>query len=203
MGSDAVTLITNDHRVLEGLFEQLRAGKGDRRALVGEIAARLAAHSRAEEQRVYPAVREADPAEEAEVDHAYTEHAQAEHLLRKVGNLIDSPHFDQALAEFVAAVAHHVEEEESEVLPALRKAVDRATLERLGEDFRKARTEHLRAAGFDEPDADEPAAGGPRTGDLTDATRDELYELAKQADIPGRSSMTKAELAEALEEQQG
>ena len=29
-------------------------------------------------------------------------------------------------------------------------------------------------------------------------TRDELYELAKKADIPGRSGMSKAELAKAL-----
>lgn len=35
--------------------------------------------------------------------------------------------------------------------------------------------------------------------DLEDKTRDELYELATQADIAGRSSMTKEELIEALE----
>jgi hypothetical protein len=29
-------------------------------------------------------------------------------------------------------------------------------------------------------------------------TRDELYEMARQRDIPGRSTMTKAELVEAL-----
>jgi hypothetical protein len=30
-------------------------------------------------------------------------------------------------------------------------------------------------------------------------TRDELYERARQRDIPGRSSMTKAELIDALD----
>jgi hypothetical protein len=29
-------------------------------------------------------------------------------------------------------------------------------------------------------------------------TRDELYERAKEADVPGRSSMTKEQLADAL-----
>src|SRR5918995_6224080 len=100
MESDAVTLITNDHRALEELFTQLQAGTGDRRALVAEVAVRLTPHSRAEEQHVYPAIRDAGPVDEETVDHAYHEHAEADHLLNKVRNLIDSPHFDQALDEF-------------------------------------------------------------------------------------------------------
>jgi len=197
MGSDAVTLITNDHRALEALFRQLQTGKGDRRALVDEVAARLTAHSRAEEQHVYPAARDAGPVDESTVDHAYHEHAEADHLLNKVRNLIHSPHFDQALDEFVAAVKHHVEEEESEVLPALRKAVDKATLQRLGDAFDNARLELVRRAGLDTPHT------ARSDGDLTDATRDELYELAKQADIAGRSTMNKNQLARALREHGG
>lgn len=56
---------------------------------------------------------------------------------------------------------------------------------------------------FDEAFADFTAAAGagePATAAAAGATRDELYELAKQADIPGRSTMTKQELADALEE---
>lgn len=56
------------------------------------------------------------------------------------------------------------------------------------------------------------ASGGPTTeaqaapaGDgkdeLADATRAELYEKAKEADIPGRSSMNKDDLIEALHDQ--
>jgi len=37
--------------------------------------------------------------------------------------------------------------------------------------------------------------------DLAGATRDELYEMAKQSEIPGRSHMTKQELSDALREQ--
>lgn len=208
MASDAVTLIMNDHRVLDGLFEQLLSGSGERRALVAEVTARLTAHARAEESQVYPAVKAADPGEEAEVDHAYHEHDEAVHLLGKVRNLIDSPHFEQALTEFVAAVRHHVEEEETEVLPALRDAVDAATLEQLGEAFERARLDDLRVAGIEARPtrgdvADEPPADAPATpaDDLADATREELYEMAREADIPGRSRMNKEELTEALREQ--
>ncbi|MEA2246914.1 MAG: end-binding protein Ku [Solirubrobacteraceae bacterium] len=44
-------------------------------------------------------------------------------------------------------------------------------------------------------DGDRHPAGGD---DLDDLSRDELYERAQEADVPGRSSMTKKELIEAL-----
>jgi hypothetical protein len=198
MGTDAVTLIQDDHRLLESLFQQLQAGEGDRRTLVDEVAARLTAHARAEEEEVYPAITAADPAEEDEVEHAYEEHDEAVHHLLKVVNLVASPHFEQALTELVEAVRHHVEEEETEVLPALRDAVDGKTLERLGAAFARVRAEALEQLGFA---AEAAPAGSTATDDLGDATRDDLYEMAKEADVPGRSNMNKEELTEALREQ--
>ncbi|MGN9909902.1 hemerythrin domain-containing protein [Phytohabitans sp. LJ34] len=180
---DAVTLIEKDHRALEALFDRVTAGDGDRDALIEQINVRLAAHSRAEEAEVYPAIVQAQPGEEEDVEHAHHEHHEAEHLLRKARNLTVSPHFDEAFQAFVGAVRHHVEEEEQKILPALRKAVDQATLEQLGAAFEQARTELL----------------GDESGeDLGQATKTELYEMAKEAEIPGRSTMTKDELAEAL-----
>jgi hemerythrin superfamily protein len=196
MALDAVTLIKNDHRLLEQLFAQLKTGDGDRRALVTEVEARLSAHTRAEEAEVYPIIAKA-AGEKDEVQHGTYEHLQAEHKLRKVRNLIDSPHFNQALEEFVAAVDHHVHEEESELLPALEKAADQKTLDRLGAAFEQTRLDELSTSGY------EQAPGTTRLGteDLAEATRDELYEKAQKASIPGRSHMTKEDLIEALREQ--
>ena len=188
--ADAVAAIKEDHRRMERLFERLRSGDGDRRALVEEVVARLTAHARAEETEVYPEIAMLDPHEEAEVDHAEHEHQEAEHLMKKVANLVDSPHFEQALTEFVEAVQHHVEEEEQQVLPALEKAVDAATLRQLGQAFERTRSRILRSAGFGTDGGAEP----------DERTREELYEMAKQADIPGRSGMNKDQLAEALRE---
>ncbi len=196
MASDAVTLIMNDHRVLENLFERLKSGDGDRRALVAEVKARLTAHSEAEELRVYPAIKDADPDQSEDVEHAYDEHKEAEALLMRLEETDpDSPQFDRALADCVDAVKHHVEEEESEVLPALAEAVDRRTLERLGAEFEESRLEVLREAGFEGP------RGSGGSDGAADATREELYEQAKQAGISGRSTMSKDELADALREE--
>jgi hemerythrin superfamily protein len=204
-------VITKDHRALEALFEQVRAG-GDRTALLDQIHVQLTAHAREEEQEVYPALRQADPGEEEEVEHAYDEHHEAEHLLRSARNLTVTAHFDEAFEAFVAAVGHHVEEEEQEVLPALRDAVDAATLRKLGAAFEKTKstlvTELTDELATGDATRHRPRRRAAARGNAAkpsrkrrpaaDATRDELYELAKRADIPGRSSMTKEQLAEAL-----
>lgn len=191
MAADAITLIEQDHHALEALFGQVTAGEGDRVALIREITARLTAHARAEEAEVYPAILQARPREEEEVEHAHDEHHEAEHLLRKARNLTVSPHFDEAFEAFVSAVRHHVEEEEQQILPMLGKAIDTATLERLGAAFEQARTELL---------GTRPTAADGPDEDLEQATKTELYQMAKEAEIPGRSTMTKDELAEALHE---
>lgn len=66
--------------------------------------------------------------------------------------------------------------------------------------------------GFDPPRTEDPemktgtgdVLSGPnagKSGDTGEMTKAELMEQAKEKDIPGRSSMKKEELAEALEEE--
>jgi hemerythrin superfamily protein len=149
MALDAVSAITQDHRVMERLFEKCRTDKANRPALVAEIKARLKAHSIAEEERVYNEIVKAAPGEYGEVHHGVEEHRAAEELLGKVASADpDSAGFDAALAAFVEAVQHHVEEEESDLLPTLEDAVDARKLEELGTAFEQRRVELLAEAGL-------------------------------------------------------
>jgi hemerythrin superfamily protein len=205
MAADAITLIKNDHRLMEKLFEQLMSGAGDRHALLTEVAARLAAHSHAEEQKVYPMLARSDPDEVGEVEHAVVEHHEADLLLHRLQSLDPGDaEFDTVLAKFVEGVQHHVREEESELLPALQQALDRATLEQLGTAFEQVRRHELEVAGVaaagkrsSSAPAAEQGSSGPVAG-VAEMTREELYARAKEAGIEGRSSMTKEELARAL-----
>ena len=143
MASDAVTLIMNDHRVMEQLFDRLRAGAGDRQLLLDEIAARLTAHSHAEELQVYPSL----PAGEAH--HGADEHHEAERMLHDLQRMgPDDEGFPDRLAEFIATVGHHVEEEETTILPALRDAVGPARLIEMGAAFEQVRLQELAVAGI-------------------------------------------------------
>ncbi|MEJ3747342.1 hemerythrin domain-containing protein [Actinomycetes bacterium KLBMP 9797] len=211
MASDAVTLIKNDHRVMEQLFEQMLSRKGDRTALLKECIARLSAHSWAEEEKVYPAIVQADPPEEGQVYHGVEEHHEAEQLMHKLEEIDPaSAEFDSTLVEFVEAVKHHVEEEETKILPALAESVDRIKLEELGAAFEERRMAVLSEHGYGAdmpPGASAPArkvggsaAGGGKAGatKTEKMTKEELYQQAKKAAVPGRSTMTKEELAKAV-----
>ena len=199
MAEDAITLITRDHREMERLFEQLKTQKDDRPRLVEQVGAMLLAHSRAEEEKVYPEIVASSPDEQDEVYHGAQEHAEAEQILHRLERADpQSAQFDEILTEFVEAVSHHVEEEESEILPALADAVGQAKLEELGRAFWERREQELtlRAEG-----AGSSATSGSAGEDPGDLTKDELYQRARDADVPGRSSMDKDELAEAVRKQ--
>ncbi|MQA95818.1 MAG: hemerythrin domain-containing protein, partial [Streptosporangiales bacterium] len=81
--ADVVTLITKDHRELEKLFGRLRKERRKRPELLEQMAALFIAHSRAEEEKVYPAVAE-EAGERQEMKHSVQEHKEAEDLLRRL-----------------------------------------------------------------------------------------------------------------------
>ncbi|MFB4265201.1 hemerythrin domain-containing protein [Nonomuraea sp. GTA35] len=182
MATDVITLITQDHRVVEGIFDKLKKRQGDQKALVAELHALLIAHARAEEDRVYPGI---------DAHHGVEEHKEAEVLLDSlVRAQPGTAEFAKALDDLIESVNHHVEEEETKLLPSLKKAADAKELERLGKAFQERRAEELKALGG--------PGSGSGSGSGGEATKAELYEQAQQADIPGRSQMGKEELARAL-----
>jgi hemerythrin superfamily protein len=140
---DVVDLITQDHREVERMFEELKSSPEKRAGLVPVLVTLLTAHSRAEEGEVYPVARdEAGIADD--VEHSQEEHLQADKLLANLAEKDpESPEFDQALDELVEAVTHHVEEEESKVLPGMRNGLSSERLQELAGSFSQSRSQHL------------------------------------------------------------
>ncbi|MGI5244174.1 hemerythrin domain-containing protein [Dactylosporangium sp. CA-139066] len=149
MASDAVTLITNDHRIMEQLFERLRSGTGDRQLLLDECAARLTAHSHAEEQKVYPVLAELDPQAQEEAHHGADEHHEAERLLHDLQRISpQGPQFEDRLEDFIAAVRRHQEHEETAMLPKLHASLTPEQLTQMGSAFEEVRIAELAVAGI-------------------------------------------------------
>ncbi|MEV6415794.1 hemerythrin domain-containing protein [Kribbella sp. NPDC051718] len=184
MAADVVDLIMQDHREVERLFDELKNNPDKRKGLVPVLTTLLSAHSRAEESAVYPAAAaEADEADD--VAHSQEEHIEADQLLAELAATDpDSAAFDKALQNLVDAVTHHVEEEETKVLPGMRANLSQERLLELGEAFAASRKEHL----GDQPD---------------DITRDELLQQARNADISGVSSLAKDDLQKKLQQEAG
>lgn len=179
MPEDVVELIMNDHREVERLFEALRTRPSERPLLMPQLASLLIAHSRAEESDVYPVARD-EAGETDEVAHSQEEHEQADALLGELSRLDPgSAAFETKLEELIEGVTHHVEEEESTVLPGIRDRLTDARRAELAAAFSKARAAHL---------GDQP--GGE--------TREELVRKARNLGVEGTGSMTKDEVQEQL-----
>lgn len=185
MARDVITLIEQDHRELQRIFQRLRAGEGDRELLFQQMAALLEAHSRAEEAEVYPEIARVDSTEQ--MRHAREEHAEADELLIRLMSMDPgSVQFRRMLTQLMDAVDEHIREEEAVTLPALRRGTKADQRARLADAFVRRRGEEL--------------ARGPSHRQVggSELSREKLYERAREMDIPGRSHMSREQLREAV-----
>ena len=150
MAQDAVELIKADHRTVEKLFREFEEA-GDRayktkQELVGQIVEELEVHATIEEETYYPAVEAKAKKEGKElIAEAVEEHHVVKILLGELGSMSSQDEaFDAKVTVLMENVRHHVEEEESELLPQSEKILGTDELTRLGEEM-AARKQQLGA----------------------------------------------------------
>jgi len=122
---DGVTLLMRDHRGAEDLFKAYEAAKADNRrkaAILAKLIAELRIHMQIEEEIFYPASRpfvdEQDTVNEAEV-----EHAAAKDLMCQLEAMSpDDDYYDAKVKVLQEMIDHHVEEEETEYFPEVRRS---------------------------------------------------------------------------------
>ncbi len=172
---DAITLLKQDHKTVEGLFKRFeKAGENahkTKRDIADKIVEELSVHAAIEEQVFYPAVREAVPDEEDTVLESLEEHHVVKWLLSEIDGMSpEAERFDAKVTVLIENVRHHVEEEETELFPEVRKAVGRKELGELGDAMEKAKKlapmrPHPRAP--DTPPGDVVAGAGAAGADKT------------------------------------
>lgn len=145
---DAIALLKEDHRKVEGLFETFERARGDDRKadLVRQICMELEIHTIIEEEIFYPAckgkIRDSDLLEEG-----YVEHDGAKVLIAELLDASSSDEFYDAKVTVLAEmIKHHVKEEERRSKGLFAQARDAGLdLDALGKKL-KARKEELMAA---------------------------------------------------------
>ncbi|MGZ8577964.1 MAG: hemerythrin domain-containing protein [Actinomycetota bacterium] len=141
---DVISLLKRDHETVEGLFrryESLGARDSDRRTeVVHEVIRELSVHAAIEEQFLYPQIKEALPDGEALAEEALQEHQDAKEVLAELDRMdAGDAGFDPKVRSLIADVRHHVEEEETELLPRFASAVPAEQLEQLGGLMKRAK----------------------------------------------------------------
>ena len=150
--TSALTLLEADHLFVAGLFEEYENSKDDdalKTEFAKQICRALTIHGTVEEEIFYPAAADAlENDEEAEelIDQAETDHGSIDDLVTEIEEALGNGEVDDALDDRLKGlselVQHHVEEEEAELFPAVKKAG--LNLDELGEEMRQ-RKEELQA----------------------------------------------------------
>lgn len=137
--ANPITLIKNDHRAVEELFEKYE-GLGNqafktKQSLALEITAALTLHAEMEEMLFYPKLKDAFNAEDDKmVEEAYAEHSVAKDLIAEIEMMDpEDPQFDAKIKVLNENVSHHVGEEEEELLPRAEQELSEEDLEAIGE----------------------------------------------------------------------
>ncbi|MFJ3581766.1 hemerythrin domain-containing protein [Streptomyces sp. NPDC090127] len=141
---DGIVLLKEDHKTVEKLFKRFeKAGDNafaEKRKIADEVIEELTTHAWIEEKIFYPAAREAAPGTKDHVLESVEEHHVVLWMLSELKDLdAHDERFDAKMSVLMENVRHHVEEEEKEWFPEVRKAMGRNRLTELGERMEAAK----------------------------------------------------------------
>jgi hemerythrin superfamily protein len=138
---DALSLLISDHREVKALFKQFDdlsdRSKVSKKKIADQICTALTLHTQIEEQIFYPAVRDAIDDDDL-LDEAVVEHASAKELIAQILDMDPGDDlYDAKVKVLSEQIDHHVEEEEKEMFPKVRRS--KLDLIGLGEEMADAR----------------------------------------------------------------
>lgn len=173
MARDGIELLTDDHREMERLFGQVRAGSAGKDDVVDTIVRELSIHDAIERELLYPVVRKRLASSgDSLAEHSLDEHEEVAGLLSEIESTDEVVQRDRLLQRVISDVEDHVGEEEGEIFPALRRAMSDEELAELGSKLEDAKG---RAPTHPHPHAPRSGLGsklaGAATG-LADRARD-------------------------------
>ena len=110
---DAIELLKNDHRTVEGLFEKFEktTGKASKEKIAKQVCLELMVHAQIEEEIFYPSVK--DAVEDDIYNEAHVEHDGAKVLIAEIlDSSADDEFYDAKVKVLSEMIKHHVKEEE-------------------------------------------------------------------------------------------
>lgn len=127
---DAINLLKADHAEVKQCFKDYEklvdgdAAPEERQALAEQICMMLTVHAQIEEEIFYPEARRLlDPDDLDLVDEADVEHASAKDLIAQIQSMSPGEDlYDAKVTVLGEYVSHHVEEEQDELFPKVKKA---------------------------------------------------------------------------------
>ncbi len=161
--TDAFTILQEDHRTVEQLFDQFEQ-TGDY-GVAMRVCEELTVHAMVEEELVYGLYRA--KVDSSEADEARQEHQAAKDIIVRIEAM--GPEGDglrEAMQELRATVEHHVREEENEMFPKMLEALPE-TAPSLGNDVARRKAALLEQRRDDKGVGLTPSATGQKPNQST------------------------------------
>jgi hemerythrin-like domain-containing protein len=142
-----IDIILNDHRNAEKLFKEYedldKEAYETKQKILRRLSRDLKLHMEMEERLFYPMVEKAFGEEGNLVEEGIAEHDVAKRLIEELSiTHAEDPQFDARMKVLSEAVAHHILEEEEELLPKAEEKVGPEDLASMGEEMSRFRHEH-------------------------------------------------------------
>jgi hemerythrin superfamily protein len=133
---NATDLLKKQHEEVQQLFQEFEQAEDEegKRLAFEQIADALAAHATIEEKLFYPAVYMGDLKDD--LQEAVEEHLSVKRVIADLLEMnVEEEEFDAKMIVLKEQVEHHVEEEESELFPKVRRNFESQELEALGAEM--------------------------------------------------------------------
>ena len=149
---EAIAMLIEDHQKVQKLFKTFERTEDQEQQeqLATQICNELTVHTQLEEQVFYPAAREALEEDEADlIEEATVEHQVAKELIEKIQQ--SRPHDEEYCALVTVLgeyVNHHIDEEQKELFPQLKKKRNEIDFDALGEEMMQKKQELMSELGL-------------------------------------------------------
>lgn len=141
---DALQMLRDDHKKVKDIFKQYEEADDakTKQDLAKTAIMELEIHAELEEEIFYPALRKESDAEEVMMDEADEEHHVAKLLMAELRGMRSGTKMDAKFKVLAENVKHHIDEEESEMLPkAAELGMERMT--ELGQEMEQRKVQLL------------------------------------------------------------
>jgi hemerythrin superfamily protein len=142
---DALTLLKHDHDEVKKLFKQIEDAEGsEARKLWEQISSQLSLHEELEETLFYPALKEEEQAKDLILE-SYQEHHVLDVLIGEINALRPTDEtWEPKIKVLQENTEHHIQEEEGELFPKVRKIWKTDKREQVGKQMQQMKDERLK-----------------------------------------------------------
>jgi len=142
-GKDVIEIIMEEHQLVDALGERYHTETNpkEKQGIAHNIIKLLSIHAACEEAALYPWMKKHFPNGEQLVAHAIHEHQNIKNDLYTLDQMkLGDAGYDSKLQKAMKDTKHHVQEEESDLLPTLRRRASKAELDEIRNSFLSAKT---------------------------------------------------------------